>query len=703
MSVRGLPSKSSIFKSHSFYLKIVTTFVGLLVITVLPIVSYNYYKNRRVVLELGNDLINQINKTVIEKTNNYFLPAAVTTEMSSRLAEIGALSCTNNDQIELYTLGVLKSYPHILMFFLGDEQGNYVRAWRLPNGTMESRIIERNIKPPTNTFKYWSKKFRVFKTKKSTDIDYDPRVRPWYIGAKKTKGNYWTDLYIFFRNKKPGITSAYPVMDKKGSICGVWGMDIGLSEMSSFLKNLKIGKNGVAFIVNSKNEIVAYPDVSQIIKEENGKLRPVRVEELGINSINTAFHKYLKTGKGKSVIESNGKRYMASFTEFPESFPALWKVGVVVPEDDFIGEAKRLTQETLLICIVIFGFAILLSIFIARSISQPIKLLAGETKKIKDFHLDDRIEITSYIKEIQSMSNAISAMKTGLQSFRKYVPAELVRQLIHTGEETRRGGQKRELTVFFSDISEFTTIAERLSPEDLMLYLSEYFDVLTKIVRDQKGTVDKYIGDCILAFWGAPVPDDDHAFHACNAALLCQSELKELNQKWESEGKSPFATRIGISTGETVVGNVGSSERINYTVMGDNVNLASRLEGVNKIYQTKIIVNIATYEAVTDKFWFRPLDIVAVKGKREGTIIYELVGRKLEGETDEIAELCEKFTKGFKTYLSQDWDEASRIFRELLIKYPFDTPSVLHLSRCQHYKENPPGADWQGIEYLESK
>lgn len=699
----GFPPKPSIFKSHSFYVKIVTTFIGLLVLTVAPIVSYNYYKNSRMALEWSDDLMAQITQTVMAKTDTYFSPAAVLVEVSARLAEFGALCCSDTSQLELFTLGSLKSFPQISMFFLGDEQGNYIRAWQRPDGTMEARIINRTVSPALNTYKYWDSDFTVIKTETSTTIDYDPRVRPWYIGAKQTRGNYWTDAYILARNKKPAVTSAYPVMDKTGKIVGVWGVDIELEEITGFLKDLKIGKNGLAFIINAKNEVVGCPDISRLAKEENGVLRPVRVEELGLERLTCAFLENQKTGRSKSVIESQGKRYIFSMIEFPPEFPARWKVVLVIPEDDFIGGAKQLIRETLLICLVILAVAILLAVLISRSISRPIKLLSEETKNIKDFRLEGGVEIISYIKEIQLMSQAISAMKSGLQAFRRYVPAELVRQLIHTGEEARLGGQQRDLTVFFSDISGFTGIAERLAPAELMLRLSEYFDDLTRILSAEQGTVDKYIGDSILAFWGAPVADPEHARHACAAALDCQERLMELNRRWESEGKSPFHTRIGISTGETVVGNVGSSERINYTVMGDNVNLASRLEGVNKIYGTKIIVSRATFEASSEHFWLRPLDIVAVKGKNEGTTIYELMGRKTAGEGGDLPKLCAAFTRGFEAYLSRDWDGACEIFAGLARLSPDDAPTALYLSRCRHYRDHPPGQEWQGIEYLEVK
>jgi class 3 adenylate cyclase len=470
--------------------------------------------------------------------------------------------------------------------------------------------------------------FNIVKTVKSTAVKYDPRLRLWYEGAKKSKFLYWTDVYIFFHDGKAGITAAYPAIAANGKFVSVFGLDIHLEEISHFLENLKIGKNGVAFIFNEKNELVAYPDVSRTIKEENGILRPVLIKEMGIASITASFRECQQQGKNKCVIETGGKRYVASFQNFPESFRARWKVGVVVPEDDFIGSAKDEMRVSLIICAIILAISISLAMLISRGISRPIRLLTQETDK---------------------------------------------------------------------------TIAEGMAPEELMLHLSEYFDELTQILTDQHGTVDKYIGDGIMAFWGAPVPDDNHALRACNAALICQAKLKDLNHKWAEAGKSPLATRIGISTGETVVGNVGSSERINYTVMGDNVNLASRLEGVNKLYETQIIVSRGTYEAVSDKFWFRPLDIVAVKGKSEGTAIYELLMKKGEVVRNRTAALCLEFARGFETYLARDWERAIEIFKNLSIKFPNDSPTKLYLTRCLQYQATPPQADWRGIAYLETK
>lgn len=703
MSVNKKSGILSIFTSHSFYVRIVTAFVGLLVITVLPIVSYNYYRNTSIILDAGEDLMDQITKNVIEKTTNFLLPAAMVVEISARLVKMGVLKCPDHRQLELYTAGVLKSYPQMCMLFLGDEQGNYLRSWLKPDGAIEMRNIQRQLSPPRDVIKHCDAECQALRTEISKKIEYDPRVRPWYKGVQKTRTSFWTDLYILFRNKKPAVTAAYPLLDSQGNLRGVWGTDIELEEISNFLKSLKIGKSGLAFIVNEKNELVAYPDASRIVKEENGKLRPVKVTELGIPSITAAFNQYIKTGRHKFVVETQGERYLASFQDFPPSFAAPWKVAVVAPEDDFVGPANKVMQDTVFICLAILLISILMAFFLARAISNPIKLLTAETKKISNFNLEDGFTIKTRIKEIQLMANAVAAMRTGLSAFRRYVPAELVRQLILTGEGATLGGHKKELTVFFSDITGFTTISEQLQAEELMLHLSEYFEELIQIIRSNRGTVDKYIGDGIMAFWGAPLADAEHASHACQAALLCQERLKELNQKWAEAGKTVFPTRIGLSTGDTVVGNVGSSERLNYTVMGDNVNLASRLEGVSRLYDTQILASEATYHQAKDAFWFRPVDLIAVKGKTAVTTVYELVGPKETGEEEAVAELCQEFARGFTAYLQRDWAGGVDIFGTLRQKYPDDVPVELYFNRCRKYLEQPPPPEWRGVTYLKYK
>jgi adenylate cyclase len=294
-------------------------------------------------------------------------------------------------------------------------------------------------------------------------------------------------------------------------------------------------------------------------------------------------------------------------------------------------------------------------------------------------------------------------MKRGLRSFGKYVPADLVREILASGGEAELGGQRASLTIFFTDIADFTTISEGLEPEALVDQLSEYFEAMSSVLRQPpSGTLDKFIGDSIMAFWGAPLPNLDHAVTACRAALACQERLKELQEKWTREGKPLFYQRIGINTGDVIVGNMGSTSRLNYTVVGDTVNTASRFEGLNKLYGTRIIIGQSTWELVKEQFVARPLDLVSVKGSMKGVRIYELMAEAAGADerTRAIAALAET---ALNLYLERRWDEAGEGCRKILELNHGDEPARILMERCRLMLESPPPADWNGVHRIESK
>ena len=212
--------------------------------------------------------------------------------------------------------------------------------------------------------------------------------------------------------------------------------------------------------------------------------------------------------------------------------------------------------------------------------------------------------------------------------FGKYVSPIVIEELVKNPDKLNLGGEKRDITIFFSDIRGFTPIAEKLSPEELVQLLNEYLDEMSSIIIKNNGLVDKYMGDAIMAFWGAPIDQPTHAELACSSSLEMIDKLKELQKKWKKEGIPSFDIGIGLNSGEAIVGNMGSSKRFDYTAMGDNVNLASRLEGLNKNYGTNIIISENTYKIVKDNFKTRKLGTVKVKGKKKPIVIYELLSRK---------------------------------------------------------------------------
>ena len=273
------------------------------------------------------------------------------------------------------------------------------------------------------------------------------------------------------------------------------------------------------------------------------------------------------------------------------------------------------------------------------------------------------------------------------RAFASYVSPELVEEIVKNPDHLRLGGEKRETTILFSDIRRFTTLSESLTPEELVRLLNAYLSPMTRIVLDEKGTLDKFIGDAVMAIFNAPLDLPEHPARACRAALRMIEHLGELNREFEAKGFPRIEIGIGINTGEAVVGNMGADIRFDYTAIGDTVNLASRLEGLTKQYGVSIIVSEAVREAAGECFLFRELDLVRVKGKHKPVSVHEL----LERGDDTIGE----FAKGLGFYRRQDFDGALEIFSGLAERG--DRVSELYVERCGKFLANPPAPDWDGV------
>jgi len=352
--------------------------------------------------------------------------------------------------------------------------------------------------------------------------------------------------------------------------------------------------------------------------------------------------------------------------------------------------------------IIISVLVILLAIMFSRMISRPMIILENDMAKVQKFDLSSKLNIKSNIKEVNNMKDALENMKSGLRSFKKFVPADLVAELIKLNKEAVLSAEKRVLTVSFSDIADFTSISEMLKPEQLVGNLGTYFEGMTKTILKNRGTIDKYIGDAIMSFWGAPNYQEDHAFLACQSALESQRFLSSIAGDWKTKGVPIFNTRIGINTGELIVGNMGYEERLNYTVMGDTVNLASRLEGLNKFYGTRIMISEFTLDTVRDRMETRLLDTVAVKGKKTGVKIYELISEK--GNIDKgLMEFLALYSEGISLYEKQDWPGSVKVFAEALKLRSDDKPVQMLLERCRKFEKEGTPPDWNGVTVFHEK
>ncbi len=294
------------------------------------------------------------------------------------------------------------------------------------------------------------------------------------------------------------------------------------------------------------------------------------------------------------------------------------------------------------------------------------------------------------------------------EAFNSYVSPDVVGQILKDPERLQLGGDRRKVTLLFSDIRGFTTLSESTDPEKLVTLLNEYLTPMTKIVMNNKGTLDKFIGDAVMAIYGAPVEQEHQALHACSSAIEMIKKLNEINKEWSENNLPNIDIGIGINTGEAVVGNMGADIRFDYTAIGDTVNLAARLEGQTKYYGTNIIISESTKQDL-DKamaenpdisFNIRELDLIKVKGKSKPIAVYQLI---VPNDSIDDKSVLDRYNLALSSYRDSKFKEALNLFESIIGDLPDDTPSKLYTERCNHYIENPPPPDWDHVYTAESK
>jgi adenylate cyclase len=287
------------------------------------------------------------------------------------------------------------------------------------------------------------------------------------------------------------------------------------------------------------------------------------------------------------------------------------------------------------------------------------------------------------------------------KTFESYVAPTIVQEMLKHPEQLRLGGERREITVLFTDIRGFTTMSEDLAPEALVKLLHDFLNPMSNIIINQGGTIDKYMGDAIMALFGAPLIQADHPRLACRAALEMVATLEALNRTWAEQGRPPLKVGVGVNTGFVAVGNMGSDRLFDYTAIGDNVNLASRLEGLNKYYGTNILVSEATAKAQDNSFILRDIDLVRVKGKAQAARIYELLG---EGEPNpELVRFLELYHRALALYREKHWAESLAPFTQALEIRPDDAACQRYITLAQKHHETPPAHDWEAVTVMDGK
>ena len=551
---------------------------------------------------------------------------------------------------------VQKALPSTFGLFVALPDGGIIGAqdvtWQRPpeivglggdRGVIGLNVVDRSSGTGMESWVLFDKDGQEVARTGPAPTTYDARTRAWYRQALSGSGILVSQPYAFSNASGTGITLAR-VMPNHPAV--VFGIDVTLADIDRVLAEGRKQIPAEPVIFDREGRLISHPDGEALRRQV--KLTPPEIlpklTDLGSPLLSAMAKSYAETGTDQDThFKVGGKEYIA---RFEPAGPGMgdYVLGLAMPEALLMGEAYRIRLVLLGAAGMALLIALALIFFAARRIVAPLKLASDGLGHIVELRFGQVRPIRSRIAEVSDLGRAVTTLEPLLQNFVRYVPFQLVRGMIDATFSTELGGRRQSICVLFSDIEGFTGLTEALDPDTLTRQTSRYFaEIGHEIVRSQ-GTIDKYIGDAVMAFWNAPEAQEDYVRLACLGVLRAARRIDCLNAEFEAEGAAQMPTRFGLHVGEAVVGNVGTADRMNYTALGHAVNLASRLEGLNRDFGTTILVSEAVAETAGPDFVFRPVGETVPRGASRPIKLYELMGAFVEDEP-ELAPSGETLTR----------------------------------------------------------
>ncbi len=666
-------------------------FIGLSIPILIFIMIYNYNKNSAGMVSILNEAVAQTSQASVERTETLI---ENTEGPLSFLAEVAAADPgyfrTEQSRDLLYR--ALTSATSIDAVYVSFDDGYHRVVTRIDedrrrsdpaipaSANWHSSYIDaigyalRRIRHRT-FFDIWPHQVGNYNAATETDI----RTLPGYQAAKKTATLAVTEPSINPDTGFPVISLRVPIFHGVDFI-GCASANITVDVLSRFLDKHRTSAHSTTLIADGNSgKIIAFPDKQKGVRIENGLLKIATVTDIDDLNVREAYRQHSLVGTESFVFRSpvNGEDLIAAFAKFPGGFGQAWQVVTLTPIDDFIGTLKATNRLMMLVIIILTMVELFFIYFASSRLSRPVENVSRQLQAIEGLDFETRARPPSKIQEIAKLESAASLLRTSLKSFSSFVPLDVVRQLIKSGIPLTLGVEPRFLTVFFSDLENFSSHSETLAPDDLLIQISTYLEQVSAAISEEGGTVDKFIGDGVMAFWNAPVQRPDHVLRGCAGALRAARRMERINDDWEVEGRPRIRIRIGLHCANVLVGNVGSSTRLNYTALGDGVNVAARLEGINKLFGTTICISDSIYDKVQTEILVRPLKRVQVKGRKTEFMIYELLALRASDDPElrirDRDEQLSAMTWLASNYFEQgEFDAAANGYREILQAFPDD-------------------------------
>jgi adenylate cyclase len=600
-------------------------------------------------------------------------------------------------------MAVLRRHPFADGAFVGYPDGRLLYAGRtesfspeqraefnVPSGDpIVHRIIEGEDDARRETWRFVGRN-DVVGQQHVRPSRFDPRQRPWYLGTMQSNAPTLTAPYHFAWSREAGVSTGVPI--EKG---GVLGFDMSLGTLSRLIVQYKITPNAIILIATAGSDVfIETPPCDST----DSTCLP------GDNEVRAVVRRATSEAAGRHVqrdVVLAGRSYKLIVHPIPAVYGRSFSVAAAVPVEELTATSQALLERAVIVAGAAIGLAILATLVVSLLLSRSMRQLAVKTQRIRDLDFSDTVPVTSRITEVLRLSDSVERMREGLEVFGHYVSKDLVRQIMRSPASTGVGGERRDMTVMFTDIEGFSRISEDIAPELLTSRLSRYFEALGGAISGNRGMIDKYIGDSVMAFWNAPELDPDHVFHAVRAALQAAAASHALAGKWRGRGRPVFRTRFGLHAGPAVVGNVGARERINYTLVGAVANQASRLEGLNKVYGTDILASGEVAGRTPSQFVWRHIDRIVPVGTTEALEIFEPLG---EAETAGAhAEFLAQWQAARAAYVEGRFAEAIARFEAAAALKPGDGPCRVFIARCTEFAKSGLPEGWDGAWRFDQK
>jgi len=510
------------------------------------------------------------------------------------------------------------------------------------------------------------------------------------------------DLDLPAPERRVVVTVMKAIEDGAGGLLGVARIGLLAQQIDAEIAKIRVNADAAdpfrLFVCDAHGRLVVQTSPADQLEDTGDDLRVARGGLPAVIARAMEAPELASAAASSSVAHGrfamDGKTYVVSFRRLDHT--QGWFVGVVGPEDYYLSSLRGRLRGLLVLTVAVIAIVLAGGVLTLRALRRGLTLITREADRMHAFDFTPSPQRAEF-RDVAAVLASVEQAKTAMRAMRKYVPIDLVRHLYAANHEPELGGRLEDVSLLFTDILDFTTLAETLESDRLARLLGHYFAAMTAAVQTADGTVDKYIGDAVMALWNAPRPCPDHAIKACEAALACVARTEALFASEAWEGFAPFVTRFGIHRDRVMVGHFGAPDRLSFTAIGDGVNLAARLEGLNKQYGTTILVSETIERAARDHFAFRRIDRVAVKGKAVAVAVYELLGARDVGP--ERVAAARNYERALDAYFARDFAGALAVLADAQV----DAPSLVLAERCRLLHEAPPPPDWDGTFVAKAK